>query len=73
MQHKIGSGTIVGRPNTFLRADIFRTTMFGVLDHNSENKNSIIMGDMNTGEEVSIDKQVACEECPRWLKTTEVA
>ena len=21
-----------------------------------------------TGEEVSIDKQVACEECPRWLK-----
>ena len=28
---------------------------------------------MNTGEEVSIDKQVACEECPRWLKMTEVA
>ena len=27
----------------------------------------------NTGEEVSIDKQVACEECPRWLKMTEVA
>ena len=26
-----------------------------------------------TGEEVSIDKQVACEECPRWLKMTEVA
>ena len=26
-----------------------------------------------TGEEVSIDKQVACEECPRWLKRTEVA
>ena len=25
------------------------------------------------GEEVSIDKQVACEECPRWLKMTEVA
>ena len=25
-----------------------------------------------TGEEVSIDKQVACEECPR-LKMTEVA
>ena len=29
--------------------------------------------DMITGEEVSIDKQVACEECPRWLKMTEVA
>ena len=28
---------------------------------------------MSTGEEVSIDKQVACEECPRWLKMTEVA
>ena len=28
---------------------------------------------LNTGEEVSIDKQVACEECPRWLKMTEVA
>ena len=27
----------------------------------------------STGEEVSIDKQVACEECPRWLKMTEVA
>ena len=26
-----------------------------------------------TGEEVSIDKQVVCEECPRWLKMTEVA
>ena len=26
-----------------------------------------------TGEEVSIDKQVAFEECPRWLKMTEVA
>ena len=26
-----------------------------------------------TGEEVSIDRQVACEECPRWLKMTEVA
>ena len=26
-----------------------------------------------TGEEVSIDKQVACEECPRWPKMTEVA
>ena len=26
-----------------------------------------------TGEEVSVDKQVACEECPRWLKMTEVA
>ena len=26
-----------------------------------------------TGEEVSIDKQVACEECPRWLKISEVA
>ena len=26
-----------------------------------------------TGEEVSIDNQVACEECPRWLKMTEVA
>ena len=25
-----------------------------------------------TGEEVSIDKQVACEECPRWPKMTEV-
>ena len=29
--------------------------------------------DYYTGEEVSIDKQVACEECPRWLKMTEVA
>ena len=29
--------------------------------------------DKFTGEEVSIDKQVACEECPRWLKMTEVA
>ena len=28
---------------------------------------------LSTGEEVSIDKQVACEECPRWLKMTEVA
>ena len=27
----------------------------------------------DTGEEVSIDKEVACEECPRWLKMTEVA
>ena len=26
-----------------------------------------------TGEEMFIDKQVACEECPRWLKMTEVA
>ena len=26
-----------------------------------------------TGEEASIDKQVACEECPMWLKMTEVA
>ena len=28
---------------------------------------------ISTGEEVSIDKQVACEECPRWLKMTGVA
>ena len=26
-----------------------------------------------TGEEVSIDKQVACEKCRRWLVMTEVA
>ena len=32
-----------------------------------------ISGDFNHWEEVSIDKQVACEECPRWLKMTEVA
>ena len=34
---------------------------------------SVIIFNLNTGEEVSIDKQVACEECPRWLKMTEVA
>ena len=28
---------------------------------------------ITAGEEMSIDKQVACEECPRWLKMTEVA
>ena len=33
---------------------------------------SLVIGGI-TGEEVSIDKQVACEECPRWLKMTEVA
>ena len=33
----------------------------------------IRLGILPTGEEVSIDKQVACEECPRWLKMTEVA
>ena len=32
-----------------------------------------IQSSLYTGEEVSIDKQVACEECPRWLKMTEVA
>ena len=33
----------------------------------------IVICNIITGEEVSIDKQVACEECPRWLKMTEVA
>ena len=41
----------------------------------SELINAFFFWDFNlfTGEEVSIDKQVACEECPRWLKMTEVA
>ena len=48
----------------------FRTPMNTFLCGNAPRPSDL---SVYTGEEVSIDKQVACEECPRWLKMTEVA
>ena len=54
---------IITQPRSEVYCGYFRRLVFG----------NLLRFSHITGEEVSIDKQVACEECPRWLKMTEVA